>query len=331
MTRASIPTLAQAGSIAAIRLAAPILLATAGSAAADVFSINANLAGPGTPVSVNGSSGTPIVKTQTIDRGVPGAAVTLTYSIIAKPGDIGSLSSAAALAPGALIQGSADTIAGVELDNLEIIDPGVPAGTPVAYDINFEIGGSLVVAAFGNSMATASVTLLYFDSSGGANIGGAQASTIPGDTNGFGIFSAGVSDVKTHTPIRFGFAGQDVFAKFNLETSATIEAAPSFSPNVSGQASTSADFLDPFSFPTDGPIFNFFDANGNPLCVTVDSSDGCIVNNRFLCGGGGGPTTVPEPSTWMMLLLGFVGLGSVGWRRRGGGATARAFRRRIAC
>jgi hypothetical protein len=108
--------------------------------------------------------------------------------------------------------------------------------------------------------------------------------------------------MKTHTPVRFGFVDQDVFAKFSLETSAIMEAAPSFSANVSGQASASADFLDPLLFPTDGPVFNFFDANGNPLAgATVNSSDGCIANNRFVCGSSG-PTTVPEPSAWAMML-----------------------------
>jgi hypothetical protein len=30
---------------------------------------------------------------------------------------------------------------------------------------------------------------------------------------------------------------------------------------------------------------------------------------------GGGPPPVPEPSTWALMLLGFVGLGFAGWRR----------------
>ena len=37
------------------------------------------------------------------------------------------------------------------------------------------------------------------------------------------------------------------------------------------------------------------------------------------------PTTVPEPSTWAMLLLGFAGLGYAGYRRaRAGRATLAA-------
>ncbi len=40
---------------------------------------------------------------------------------------------------------------------------------------------------------------------------------------------------------------------------------------------------------------------------------------------GSGADGVPEPSTWAMMLLGFAGLGFVGYRRMGGaGAAVRA-------
>jgi hypothetical protein len=124
--------------------------------------------------------------------------------------------------------------------------------------------------------------------------------------------------VKAHTPLQSGVVGGPVSADFILATSASVSAGPSAFGVREGQASASADFLDPFSFPSDGPIFNFFDANGNPLMgATVNSCDGCIANNRFVCGGSG-PMSVPEPSPWRLMLLGFAGLGYAGWRRRGG-------------
>ena len=120
--------------------------------------------------------------------------------------------------------------------------------------------------------------------------------------------------MKTHTPLEFGLGRRPVSADFVLATSAPVSAGPSAFGVREGQASASADFLDPFSFPSNGPIFNFFDANGDPIAgATVNSSDGCIVNNRLLCGGG--PTSVPELSTWTMMLAGFAGLGYAGWRR----------------
>jgi hypothetical protein len=46
-------------------------------------------------------------------------------------------------------------------------------------------------------------------------------------------------------------------------------------------------------------------------------------------GGGGGSfvytaSSVPEPSTWGMLLIGFAGLGFAGYRKTKGGRTALA-------
>ena len=54
----------------------------------------------------------------------------------------------------------------------------------------------------------------------------------------------------------------------------------------------------------------------------MNSSDGCIVNNMFMCGSVGPTGSVPELSTWGMMLAGFAGLGFAGWRRgwRPGGA-----------
>jgi hypothetical protein len=39
---------------------------------------------------------------------------------------------------------------------------------------------------------------------------------------------------------------------------------------------------------------------------------GLSVFGEITSGGGG---TIPEPSTWAMMLLGFVGLGVLGYRR----------------
>jgi hypothetical protein len=302
------------GPRAAIRWAAPIFLVTAGSAVAEpTYSIDAFISDPAGEQSVVASQVGPFMTGRSNSTGFTGAAVSVAFGAIAKPGVLGSSSSASALAPGASIGGGAGSIVGFDLDNLKILDPGLATGTRVDYTINFEIGGKLAASAFGLSEANAGVGLTY----NGVVLGTAAASTVPGATFATGIFSAGLSDVKTHTPMESGLIGDTAIANFLLSTNATASAGPA--PNESGQASALADFLDPFSFPTNGPVFNFFDANGNPLTgVTVDSTDGCIVNNRFVCGGGagGGGTQVPEPATWTMLLLGFATLGYSG-RHRG--------------
>ena len=134
--------------LSVIGSAATILLAAAGSAAADpVFSIDASLSGPDGTQFVIGSDiapppfPKPYQSSRTDNVGIPGAAVTLGYSVTGGQGFFGSSSSAAALAPDAPIRGQADSSLGVELDNLTISDPSLPAGTQIFYDINFEISG----------------------------------------------------------------------------------------------------------------------------------------------------------------------------------------------
>lgn len=323
MTRGSISTLALAGSLAAIGWAAPILLATAGSAAAEVFSIDATLTTPNGVQSVIGSDIGAAPKTPyTSSRGdnalIPGATVTVDYAVIGGQGFFGSDSDAAALAASATIGGVANALFGVTFDHLTISDPFLLTGTPLNYTINFGINGSLKAAAFGSSSAFAQVQLTYQSASDSqVSLGEAVASTFDGSSED-GVFSHGTLGVIAQTPVETGFVDHDFNVTFGLDTHASVSASPA--SNEKGEAQANADFLDPFSLPTDGPVFNFFDANGNPLAgATVNSGDGCIVNNRFLCGaGGGGPTSVPEPSVWTLMLLGFAGLAFAGWRRRQG-------------
>jgi hypothetical protein len=295
--------------------AAPILLATAGPAAAEVFSIDATLATVNGVQHVSGSDigvppKTPYTSSQGDNALIPGAAVTVGYSVIAGQGFFGSESDAAAVAASGGIGGTAEAIIGVTFDHLTISDPFLLTGTPLNYTINFGINGSLKAAAFGGSSASALVALSY----GGVTLGEAVASTSEGLFED-GIFSHGTQGVIAQTPVVTGFVDHDFYVTFGLDTHAAATAiAPSI--NEQGQAQANADFLDPFSLPTDGPVFNFFDANGNPLVgATVNSADGCIVNNMFMCGSGTSPGSVPELSTWLMMLVGFAGLGLAGWRR----------------
>ncbi len=154
--------------LSVIGSAATILLATAGPAAADlVYSIDATLSGPDGTQFVIGSDiappppPNPYQSSRTDNVGIPGAAVTLGYSVIGGQGFFGSSSSAAASAPGAAISGQATASLGVALDNVTITDPGVASGTQIFYDINFEIGGKIELVASGAADADASVSLSY--------------------------------------------------------------------------------------------------------------------------------------------------------------------------
>jgi hypothetical protein len=117
--------------------------------------------------------------------------------------------------------------------------------------------------------------------------------------------------VNAATPTVLGAYGSDTFIAFSLGTSAKAQSYPGFSADII------VNFGDPFSLPTSGPVFNFFDpTTGAPLTgITANSSDGCIVNNAFMCGSITSPSSVPELSSWVMMLTGFSGLGLAGWRR----------------
>ena len=67
------------------------------------------------------------------------------------------------------------------------------------------------------------------------------------------------------------------------------------------------------------PIANGLSYDGTSVTVNLQSETlnkgDTLVLDVTTGGGGGGGGTVPEPSTWAMLVLGFVGLGFAGWRR----------------
>ena len=48
--------------------------------------------------------------------------------------------------------------------------------------------------------------------------------------------------------------------------------------------------------------------------------DSCLTNNPTNSAACFEPTVVPEPSTWLMMATGMLGLGFVTWRRREGEA-----------
>ena len=96
-----------------------------------------------------------------------------------------------------------------------------------------------------------------------------------------------------------------------LDTPVTFLFSVEVSAGSSGAASASAVYGDSLDLPIGIDVFNL------PEGVTANAPDSNIVNNRFVL-----PTTsVPEPSTWAMMLLGFASLGFAGYRRARAGRT----------
>jgi hypothetical protein len=123
-------------------------------------------------------------------------------------------------------------------------------------------------------------------------LGGEGCATPVTDSN---VTSQEIDGVPLDTPVSF---------LFSVEVSA----------GSSGAASASAVYSDSLDLPIGIDVFNL------PEGVTANAPGSDIVNNRFTL-----PTTsVPEPSTWAMMLLGFAGLGYAGYRRARGSHAALA-------
>jgi hypothetical protein len=63
-----------------------------------------------------------------------------------------------------------------------------------------------------------------------------------------------------------------------------------------------------------GSAIIFLDSTGNFKSMKQFDVSNCVSADG--CVGGGGTPTIPEPSTWAMLLFGFASLGYVGYRGR---------------
>jgi hypothetical protein len=116
------------------------------------------------------------------------------------------------------------------------------------------------------------------------------------------LTTASASDIKFIN----GANGAEVF--WQVGSSATLGTTTQFSGSIVAKASIS------------------FDTGANIACgraialtgaVTLEGDDIGTGGCDSPPGGssGGPPTTVPEPSTWAMMLLGFAGLGFAGYRR----------------
>jgi len=293
--------------------AALLLASVATSASANVYTVTAYAITAGLDDQVNKSSGTPPVETS-----FGGTSDFLSFSAVAAPGLLEAESSVntgfAGPDLGSSLNGYAGASASMALDNVVISGPT----SSVVYSVNFTISGSVTLVTTGTPDAQGGVDLVYDGATSLGTLG--VVTDINNQTAPTGIF-AGIIDpsnitVSGTTPATLVNVGDTFSVGIGLFTQAQADSAPG------SAADLIVNFKDPFTFPTSGPVFNFFDPTTGDLLTgfTANSSDGCIVNNSFMCGSISSPGSVPELSTWAMMLAGFAGLGLASyWRSRKGG------------
>jgi hypothetical protein len=107
------------------------------------------------------------------------------------------------------------------------------------------------------------------------------------------------------TPVTDSNVTSQVIDGVPLDTPVSFLFSVEVSAGSSGAASASAVYGDSLDLPIGIDVFNL------PEGVTANASGSDIVNNRFMLS----TTSVPEPSTWATMFLGFAGLGFVAFRR----------------
>jgi hypothetical protein len=297
-------------------IAALALASVATPASADVYTLQTSIATPATGIVNSTKSG----NTGPVETSNGGFSSLASFSGVAGPGLLGSASSVDTDftngEPPIAENATAIAFATMELD--DIVFSG--GSGPVDYSVNYSISGTITLSTLLFPDASGAVRLVY--SSGATDsivLGSLGVNTDINDrTPPTGIFAGydptqpviNVS-VSAATPTVLGAYGSDMSMAFTLQTTAHADSYPGASADII------VDFGDPFSLPTTGPVFDFFDpTTGLPLTgITANSSDGCIVNNAFMCGSITSPGSVPELSTWAMMIAGFAGLGYAGWRR----------------
>ena len=206
----------------------------------------------------------------------------------AGPGFLRGLSRASLNLPSFLFNStfaSAQEASGFALDNITFSAPGGTApGTLVHYTVNLALSGTIGVSSTGSFGGDAGVSFNYGTSassvggSGVTDIGSmsVNAGGVTGATGFFAGFPTGApGEVAGISPEWVAREGDIIKIFMRLSTFASLGAG-GFTPP--GSAIALSDFSHTVLFSPTGPVFNF-DLPG----WTANSSDGCIVDNQFLC------------------------------------------------
>jgi hypothetical protein len=202
--------------------------------------------------------------------------------------DFGSSLSAAAAANIAAYVGSGASQGGVAVFTNDAADDfyGATTGDPYVPDLDqlFVNAATYTEASGHGFIGEYNGAVMAFDtnSAGYASIGLLQGNASATHGSSDGTFVYGVGPIGGSNPIDAGVT----FPLDDTETSTFLTDVTGYDPNNVVDVYTSGGILD-----------------GEPA----------ILANHFVISGGGGPAA-PEPSTWAMMLIGFVGLGFAGRR-----------------
>jgi PEP-CTERM motif len=183
-----------------------------------------------------------------------------------------------------------------------------PFGQTVNYSLNLSVAGSL--GGSGEWSSTA-----YF--SGGTNDGASGCAagvtgTISSDfvtgLTGTGIFSGGPNWSGATPNVCTGVNGDNISVNLQLDTTAYAQLEGAENGDAGIYSDANIDYYDPAMFSDIGPLFNFSAPDW-----TVDSTNGCVVNNRYLCAPSA-VSSAPEPGSLVLLGTAIAGIGLL--RRR---------------
>jgi hypothetical protein len=166
--------------------------------------------------------------------------------------------------------------------------------------------------------AGATDPILYFDLTGGTPV--FSAFTPTGGTN----FTYGGPNLGSFAPNPGNFPGPYNYDVTCTQSKPATLCGTGFSFTVSGGST-----LDPFVIGS--PVPPGGDFKGIPIAFVADLSiagtgttPGGLCPGSSACTGlvGTNAVTTPEPSTWVMMILGFAGLGYAGYRKTAGARIA---------
>ena len=153
-------------------------------------------------------------------------------------------------------------------------------------------------------------------------------------TSGSGLLNANPSGQATVsggtgntslTELTFGLANNETFTRSVFNINAATDGSVLI--HVEGLNITGGFFEDDFTVDANGQnFFTVTSINGQLMRdISLTAINGATFEDlrQVRLGGGAVVSTVPEPSTWAMMIFGFAGLGFMAYRRRQNGQALR--------